>query len=325
MCGIQCTDQTISWNIDLSHCGFNEQLDKGRGLQMNVLAEKQKLFLEKGISQEEYNKRYNEFIALYWKLRRKEENSLFGRLNLSQRKKIHKFILLIYKIKNRLGGFSYKILKNQGCMAERPVIFAVTHVGKFDIEIVSEAIKEHYYLLSGDFEHIQGIIDAPFLALNGVIYFNEREKEDRKSVLNRMVTHLLDGGNLMYFPEGTWNLTPNLPMLPCYWGIVEVAQKGNAIIIPVAAEQYGKRWVINIGKNIDINQYGKEKEDKLKAIGFLRDILATLKWEIWESEPIYERKEIRSDEWDKYVRDRFKEWPYFNMEYIDTMTFKPPI
>lgn len=159
--------------------------------------------------------------------------------------------------------------------------------------------------------------------MNGVIYFNEREKEDRKSVLNRMVTHLLNGGNLMYFPEGTWNPTPNLPMLPCYWGIVEVAQKGNAIIIPVAAEQYGKRWVINIGKNIDMNQYGQEKEEKIKAINFLRDILATLKWEIWESEPIYARKQIKSDEWDKYVKDRFKEWPYFNMEYIDEMRFKP--
>ena len=61
------------------------------------------------------------------------------------------------------------------------MIFAVTHVGKFDIEVVSEAIRDHYYLLSGDFEHLQGLIDARFLALNGVIYFNETVKEDRRS------------------------------------------------------------------------------------------------------------------------------------------------
>lgn len=56
----------------------------------------------------------------------------------------------------------------------------------------------------------------------------------------------------MYFPEGTWNLSPNLPVLPCFWGIVEIAQKGNAIIVPVAAEQYGKHFKINIGCNLDI-------------------------------------------------------------------------
>ena len=31
----------------------------------------------------------------------------------------------------------------------------------------------------------------------------------------------------MYFIEGTWNLTLNLPMLPCYWGIFDIAKKVN--------------------------------------------------------------------------------------------------
>ena len=68
----------------------------------------------------------------------------------------------------------------------------------------------------------------------------------------------------MYFPEGTWNLSSNLPMLPCYWGIVDVAKKGNAIIIPVAADQYGKHFKINVGKNIDMNLYGDTKEEKTR-------------------------------------------------------------
>jgi hypothetical protein len=35
------------------------------------------------------------------------------------------------------------------------------------------------------------------------------------------------------------------------------------------------------------------------------------------------RKELRGDEWDKYVSKRFKEWPYFNKDYIERLTFKP--
>ena len=166
----------------------------------------------------------------------------------------------IYKLKNRLGGFSYEIIKDERMTTERPIIFAITHVGKFDIEVISEAIKEQYYLLSGDYEHIQGIIDAPFLALNGVIYFNEKDKDDRKLVSKKMINHLNDGGNLMYFIEGTWNITPNLPMLPCYWGIVDVARNGKAIIIPVACEQYGKKFKVNIGKNFDMLKERNQKQ-----------------------------------------------------------------
>ena len=290
---------------------------------MNVLAEKQKKMFEKGITNEEFLKRKDEFFKLYYKLRKKDENKWWNQLTLEQRKYIHWLILKIYEFKNYLGGFNYKILNNKRSQTDRPIIFAVTHVGKYDIEVISEAIKDHYYLLSGDFEHIQGIIDSPFLGLNGVFYFNEKDKDDRKLVSKKMINHLNNNGNLMYFIEGTWNLSPNLPMLPCYWGIVDVAKKGNAIIVPVAAEQYGKKFIINIGENFDMNIFGDTLNDKSLAINSLRDILATLKWEIWESVPKLSRKEIIGNEWEIYMNERFKEWPYFNEEYIDDLIYKP--
>lgn len=287
---------------------------------MNVLAEEQKKLYEKGLDIDEYRVREKRFLELYYQLRTRDEQSFLGKMTLRTRKRIHKFILAIYKIKNRIGGFDYEIIHDGRFHTNQPIIFAVTHVGKFDIEVISEAIKDHYYLLSGDYEHIQGIIDAPFLSANGVIYFNEKVHSDRRAVSQKMIEHLQQGGNLMYFPEGTWNLSPNLPMLPCYWGIVEVAQKGNATIVPVAAEQYGKHFVINIGSNFDMNPYGT---DKAKAIGDLRDVLATLKWEIWESRPRESRINLDENVWDEYVKARFEEWPYFNLEYINDLIFKP--
>lgn len=231
-------------------------------------------------------------------------------------------ILLVYCIKNRLGGFSHEVIKDLHSETDKPIIFAVTHVGKFDIEVVSEAIRSHYYLLSGDYEHIQGIIDAPFLGVNGVIYFNEKVEEDRRSATERMIRLLQEGGNLMYFPEGTWNLTPNLPVLPCYWGIVDIAKQGEAVIVPVAAEQYDRHFKINIGENFDMNKYGAGVEEKARAIKDLRDVLATLKYEIWETVSV-KREELVADEWDKYVEERFSEWPYFNQQYIAGLVYQP--
>lgn len=260
---------------------------------------------------------------MYFDLRYKEEESFLGRLSLKTRKRLHRLVLLVYIIKNHLGGFSYEIINDNREKTNRPIIFAITHVGKFDIEVISEAIKDHYYLLSGDYEHIQGIIDAPFLQLNGVIYFNERIKTDRADASRRMIEHLKSGGNLMYFPEGTWNISPNLPVLPCYWGIVQIAQAANAIVIPITAEQYRKHFKINIGKNFDMQSFGFETEEKTKAINALRDVLATLKWEIWETEERLSRDKITGNEWEIYKSERFKEWPYFNEEYIDGLIFKP--
>ena len=127
----------------------------------------------------------------------------------------------------------------------------------------------------------------------------------------------------MYFPEGTWNLNPVLPVLPCYWGIVDVAQKSDAIIVPIAVEQYGKRFKVNIGENFDMRKYGLDKPEKTRAIADLRDELATLKWEIWETEPQMERKTISGNEWSEYIKTRLSEWPYFSVEYIDGMVYRP--
>ena len=137
-----------------------------------------------------------------------------------------------------------------------------------------------------------------------------------------MIRLLQEGGNLMYFPEGTWNLTPNLPVLPCYWGIIDIARQGGAEIVPVAAEQYGKHFKINIGENLDMNKYGDGLAEKARAIRDLRDVMATLKYEIWETVSV-KRKELASDEWDNYVEERFREWPYLNKQYIARMTYHP--
>lgn len=289
---------------------------------MNILAAKQNTLLKIEASSEEYEQCYKEFISVYYKLRDKEDRCLYNRLSVRQRQILHPLLLEIYRIKNRLGGFSYEIIGDKRSKTDKPVIFAVTHVGKFDIEVVSEAIKTHYYLLSGDFEHLQGTIDAPFLALNGVIYFNERVAKDRQSAKERMIRLLQEGGNLMYFPEGTWNLSPNLPVLPCYWGIIDIAREGGAMIVPVAAEQYGKHFKINIGKNINMNIYGKENKEKTRAITELRDELATLKYEIWET-VLAKRSELEINEWEQQVEKRLSEWPYFDLDNIEGMIYHP--
>ncbi len=83
----------------------------------------------------------------------------------------------------------------------------------------------------------------------------------------------------------------------------------------------GLRW--RSGENFYVDGYPETTEGKSAAISDLRDILATLKWEIWESEPSVSRRDLSGDEWDEYIAARFHEWPYFNLEYIAGLVYKP--
>lgn len=192
---------------------------------LNVLAKLQLEACDPCFSEEERDRRQKDFLEKYWSLRQKEENSFLGKMSLKTRQRLHKFVLPMYRIKNRLGGFSYELLSDKRTYTDHPVIYAVTHVGKFDIEVVSEAIRDHYYLLSGDFEHLQGKADAVFLSINGVIYFNETDREDRAAVRGKMISHLKAGGNLMYFPEGIWNLSPIFRYCPVIGGSLRLPGK----------------------------------------------------------------------------------------------------
>lgn len=299
--------------------------------------------IENGLQQREKH-----YIDLYLKKREEEDARPLNQFSLDERKALHKYVLATYKAIDRVSGISYEViadrrpkeyLSNKVRTAHsdgrRPIIYVPSHIGKNDIQAISEAIGGNYYLLSGDFEHIQGGINAPFLAVLGRYYFNEWIKEQRQSIPQKTIDHLKSGGDLMWFFEGTWNMSENGILLPAYWSIVSVAQEANAIIIPIGVDQYdyrvfnlvpiktGNHFKINIGQPFDMNLYGKSNEEKTAAVNALTDALATLKYEIWCTEPMKKRKKLDMSSWDKFKEKRYKEWPYFSDEYIADLTFKP--
>ncbi|MBD5542237.1 MAG: hypothetical protein HDR00_13820 [Lachnospiraceae bacterium] len=91
---------------------------------------------------------------------------------------------------------------------------------------------------------------------------------------------LQQGGSLLIYPEGAWNVIENQVVMPLYSGAVEMAIRTKTEIVPIAIEQYGKSYYVNIGNNVDMSKY--ILSHKKQATEGLRDILCTLKWEIWE-------------------------------------------
>lgn len=234
------------------------------------------------------------------------------------RKRIHYVLCSILHIRNRLYGFQVKLLEDRARIQQNEtVVYAVTHIGKFDFEMLMAMYKGFFYPVAGDWELMYGTIDDYFLRLNGVLYCDTEDKEDRYNTLQMMIKAVQQGISILIFPEGIWNLSENLPMLKIYSGVVKVAQKCNIPIVPIAIDQREKNFLITIGDKL----YVHEIEEK-QAIQKLRDTMATLKWEIWEKYPIEKRSNVPNDYYEKFLQDRISEWPQFNLDIINGRVYK---
>lgn len=272
------------------------------------------------------------------KLNREELNDYYIRLrkylyekdelvkNVQLRKKLYFLTSKILKAQRLVNQNKITIINDLNKKTDKPKIFAVTHIGKFDIEIILEALKEHAYVLLGDPKYMYKTIDGIFLWLNGVIYVDVYNKEDRKIAKETAIKVLQKGGNVMWFIEGIWNLSPNQIVHPSSFGVIEGVLRGEAVIVPIAIEQYDKNFCVNIGSAIDYqpnqNCYKEEFLTKKMAIRDLRDKLAMLKWGIWKEQGIFKREEIPNDYYQQYVETRLNEWPHFTIEEIKERIFK---
>lgn len=252
--------------------------------------------------------------------------------NLKVRKCIRPALRGALRIQRMINKFEVEFIKFDEIKEDRPIIFAISHIGKWDFEIINEAIKESFVVLASDFINMYGNIGGLFMKSNGVIFVDIDSKEDRKNSEIMMKRVLNQGSNIMIFPEGTWNLTENKIINYTHLGAVAAAMETKAIIIPISIEQYDNRFVINKGEvfdpyydyavntgynNLDDNnEYEHEQKKKIKIIANndLRDRLATLKYEIWMNEGLKKRDEIPYDYWTNFINDRRKEWPGYSMD-----------
>lgn len=82
-----------------------------------------------------------------------------------------------------------------------------------------------------------------------------------------MMDVLQHGKDLVVFPEGTWNLSPNALHLPLYWGIIDIAKQMGKPIIPLCIEYTDEEILTKFGSLITVsgNDGKQEKAEELSA------------------------------------------------------------
>lgn len=286
-------------------------------------------YYEKPLSQEETFVKKNFFelrkmsiekISEYYKRYRQYqfENGMELK-NTKIREKIHSFLVSLIKIDRFISGEKINIISKENTKTKRPIIFACTHIGGNDVQRVFEAIKDPAYLFLGDPKELYKDFSGFLLKLNGVICIETNDKMDRMFGKERALELLNKNGNLLIFPEGAWNISPNQPVMDLYNGTVDLAKKANAEIVPVAIEQYNNNFYVSLGKNITPEQLAPLDINEANIL--LRDFLATEKWRIFETQEITERnnmEEISVEEFQQRIVEKC-EYDFSIQDVYDTM------
>lgn len=275
-----------------------------------------------------------EALADYYRSKREYEYNHGIELNLGWREKIHPILLNLLSLNRKyIDKQKLTVIKDERENTEKPVIYAITHIGKFDYQLVSEAIRSHQIPFAGDPETMYRTFDGFFLGINGIIYCDTESKTDRKIGKETAINLLENGKNLLIYPEGVWNVTTNLLVIPLFPGVIEMSQTTGCDIVPVAIEQYGKDFVVNIGKNFKVSsmEENKNKQYINEKRTELRDAMATLKWEIMEARETIKREDLGTyeEEKEKFVETRLNEWfdkennrPFYSEDVIASRTYK---
>lgn len=233
---------------------------------------------------------------------------------------LHFILVLIVKIDRLFRRQKIKIVNKAELDSIKtiagPIIFAPTHVGKYDIQVLTEVLwRFRWHLLSGDPYDLPGTVEGWWLKFNGVVYVDRDDKDYRNRAKKNMISLLNNGENMMLYPEGTWNFSQNQPVLPLFRGIADVAVTAQATIVPFGLEVDDRTntYYVMIGDPI------APTGEPLALLENVRNQMATLKWKMFEclqNNRVSYDKASRVVEWNEYIRARLSECSYMNYDLI---------
>ena len=186
------------------------------------------------------------------------------------------------------------------------VLFACTHQGILDNFAWIPLNPRHSVVLHAAF--VKKIL---LLAQynTGLVLVSKRDgdAENRKNAKMDMITILLKGHSIWYYPEGTWNLSPNKLHLPMSHGFLDIAKKSRAPVVPVVLEysydsSTDRECITKVHMRYGKPLYVKESDDLNVKLEEYQAAVSTMRWELLEEKGKFYRKDISNREYINYLK-----------------------
>lgn len=169
-------------------------------------------------------------------------------------------------------------------LPKEPVIWAANHGFKDDTLATVLAAQRHAYILFGSLPQFYNTVDGITAYLNGVVMVNRKTPVSRKTSIPKSVRVMEFGSDLLIFPEGIWNKSPNALALPLWPGIYRIACETGAKVVPIVhyfCECDGKTKSNPIHTVID-DPIRIDNLSEKAALECIRDTFATWTWLMME-------------------------------------------
>ena len=137
-----------------------------------------------------------------------------------------------------------------------------------DILATFLSVKRSSYLLLGNPPRLYNDFDGLLALFNGVVVVNRKNQKSRHSSIDKCKRVLELGSDLILFPEGVDNKTPNALVLHLFSGIYQIAKDRNVKIVPVIHYKEEDKNILHtvIDDPIDVSSMSREE-----ALMTLRD------------------------------------------------------
>ena len=206
------------------------------------------------------------------------------------------------------------ILVSRAEIPQKPTIFISTHEFREDCEAAYNAAGGPLFIVNGSVSIVMNTFDGITNWIVGMILVDRANKSSRKAVKAKMIYALKKGANILLYPEGTWNKSPNQIISGLFPGVYEVAKESGAPIVPIANHREKDSIYSIVGSSFDVS--GMNREEAMETI---KERLSTLRYELIEKYGQYKRDNLpygsKLDSlWNDHIDALMAEVPYYDYE-----------
>lgn len=179
----------------------------------------------------------------------------------------------------------------------------------FVIVLATVLACRHAYILFGSLPMYFNTIDGLTAFVNGVVMCNRKVAASRHTSVENAKRVMAMGADLLMYPEGVWNKTPDKLVLDLWPGAYRIAKETGCKLVPVIhylADPH-KKYPGNVIHTVVADPISMVGLSEKEGLALLRDTMATWYYLMMEKygrstrEEILEGFDTADSAWDSYI------------------------
>lgn len=257
-----------------------------------------------------------------------DPEKMISKASLRVRRILHPVLMML------LPAFlEYKqVIERRIDIPREPVIWCPNHSFKDDVA-ASIGTTRHAYVLFGSFPMFFNTFDGVGAYINGVSICNRKSRVSKLAAQETSKRLLNMGMDMIVFPEGVWNKTPDKLMLPLWPGAYRLAKETGSKIVPVIhylADPH-KKYKGNVIHTVIADPISMEGLGEQEGQELLRDTMATWYFRLMEKYGHTTRAELlgefetTDDAWESYMEMHTGCVKYYDREIELCADYRPKV